>query len=292
MKKLPLFKKVYIEITNLCNLKCEFCPTTNRSPRFMIIEEFMKILDEVKSYTGHIYLHIKGEPLMHPNIGEFLDIANENGLHVNLTTNGTFIANCREVLLNKPSLRQINISLHSLDQNQWYLNQEDYMDNILDFIEEAKDNKIIVALRLWNLSSQKDDNLQKNGYILNRLKEIFNLNFSLIEEFKTKRGIKLSERLYLNEDMEFIWPSLENDIYEEKGFCYGLRDQLGILVDGTVVPCCLDGDGIISLGNIHKTSLEEILNSQRALDIYNGFSNRNAVEDLCKKCGYRSKFGG
>ncbi len=290
MKKLPLFKKVYIEITNLCNLKCEFCPTTNRSPRFMIIEEFKEILNEVKNYTDHIYLHIKGEPLMHPNIGEFLDIANENELYVNLTTNGTLIEKCREVLLNKRSLRQLNISLHSLDQNQWYFNQEDYMDNILDFIEEAKDNKIIIALRLWNLSSQKEDNLQKNGYILNRLEETFNLDFSLIEELKTKRGIKLRERLYLNQDMEFIWPSLDNDIYEEKGFCYGLRDQLGILVDGTVIPCCLDGEGIISLGNIHKASLEEILHSQRALDIYNGFSNRNAVEDLCKKCGYRSKF--
>lgn len=257
----------------------------------MIIEEFKEILNEVKNYTDHIYLHIKGEPLMHPNIGEFLDIANENELYVNLTTNGTLIEKCREVLLNKRSLRQLNISLHSLDQNQWYFNQEDYMDNILDFIEEAKDNKIIIALRLWNLSSQKEDNLQKNGYILNRLEETFNLDFSLIEELKTERGIKLRERLYLNQDMEFIWPSLDNDIYEEKGFCYGLRDQLGILVDGTVIPCCLDGEGIISLGNIHKASLEEILHSQRALDIYNGFSNRNAVEDLCKKCGYRSKFG-
>lgn len=285
------FKKIYIEITNLCNLKCDFCPTTKRASRFMDIQEFEKILDQVKDYTGHIYLHIKGEPLMHPRLGEFLDMANDYKLHVNLTTNGTLIDKCKEILLNKPAIRQVNISLHSLDQNQWYKSRENYMDNILDFIDDAKDNKMIIGLRLWNLSSKKEDNLQKNNYILKRLEESFNIDFSKLEAFQSRRGLKIRDRLYLNEDEEFIWPSLDNDIYEEKGFCYGLRDQLGILVDGSLVPCCLDGEGVINLGNIHESTLDEILKSQRALNIYNNFSNRTAIEELCKKCGYRSKFG-
>lgn len=285
------FKKVYIEITNLCNLKCDFCPTTKRASRFMETHEFERILEDVKNHTEHIYLHIKGEPLMHQRLGDFLDIANEHNLHVNLTTNGTLIDRTRDVLLNKPAIRQINISLHSLEQNQWYSNREDYMDNILSFIEDAKDKKMILGLRLWNLTSKKEDNLQKNNYILKRLEESFNIDFSNLEDFQTRRGIKIRNRLYLNEDEEFIWPSLDNEIYEEKGFCYGLRDQIGILVDGSVVPCCLDGEGVINLGNIHESTLDKILSSDRALNIYNNFSNRNVVEELCRKCGYRSKFG-
>ncbi len=215
----------------------------------------------------------------------------ERNLKVNLTTNGTLINKNMEMLLSKPSLRQINVSLHSLEQNQWFTNKDSYMDDILQFIELAKDKELIVALRLWNLSSQDHENQEKNSFILEKLKDAFHLDYNLAGEFKKKRGLKIKERLYLNEDVEFIWPSLDNDIYEEKGFCYGLRDQLGILVDGTVVPCCLDSEGVINLGNIHEIDLADVLEGSRAKALYDSFSNRTAIEELCKRCGYRAKFG-
>lgn len=284
------FKKVYIEITNICNLKCNFCPVTDRDPKFMNIDEFGFILDEVKEFTDHIYLHVKGEPLIHPELSSFLHMANKKGLKINLTTNGTLIGQNKELLLSIPNLRQINISLHSLEQNQWFNNKEEYMDNIMDFINAAKNSDLIIALRLWNLSSEIEDNLNKNKYMLDRLEEELMLDYKIIDEFSKKRGIKIRDRLYLNEDMKFIWPNLENDIYEETGFCYGLRDQIGILVDGTVIPCCLDGDGVINLGNIFEEKLVKILDNEKAQNIYNSFSNRNAAEELCRRCGYRTKF--
>lgn len=285
------FKKVYIEITNVCNLKCEFCPQDNRKPKFMEKDEFGSILDKVKDYTDYVYFHVKGDPLLHPNLDEFLDMAFEKKLKVNLTTNGTLINKNMEMLLSKPSLRQINVSLHSLEQNQWFTNKDSYMDYILQFIDLAKDKELIVALRLWNLSSETNENQEKNSFILEKLKDAFHLDYNLAGEFKKKRGLKIKERLYLNEDVEFIWPSLDNDIYEEKGFCYGLRDQLGILVDGTVVPCCLDSEGVINLGNIHEIDLADVLEGIRAKALYDSFSNRTAIEELCKRCGYRAKFG-
>lgn len=291
MKGMKRFKKVYIEITNVCNLKCEFCPQDNRKPKFMEKDEFGSILDKVKDYTDYVYFHVKGEPLLHPNLDEFLDMAFERNLKVNLTTNGTLINKNMEMLLSKPSLRQINVSLHSLEQNQWFTNKDSYMDYILQFIELAKDKELIVALRLWNLSSETYENQEKNSFILEKLKDAFHLDYNLAGEFKKKRGLKIKERLYLNEDVEFIWPSLDNDIYEEKGFCYGLRDQLGILVDGTVVPCCLDSEGVINLGNIHEIDLADVLEGSRAKALYDSFSNRTASEELCKRCGYRAKFG-
>lgn len=288
MKRL---KKVYVEITNVCNLKCNFCPTTERQPKFMNIEEFNHILDSVKDFTDYIYLHIKGEPLLHPNLEQFLKLAYEKKLKVNLTTNGTLISKKRNILLSSPSLRQINISLHSLEQNDWYSNKEEYMDNILVFTNEAKEQEsLIVALRLWNLGSEIVDNKIRNKYILDRLEKDLKLEYNILEEFNKKRGIEIRDRLYLNEDLEFIWPDLNNDLYEEHGFCYGLRDQLGILVDGTIIPCCLDGEGKINLGNIFKSNLEDILETERAKEIYSNFSNRIAIEELCKKCGYRDKF--
>ena len=290
MEKKMKFKKVYIEITNVCNLKCDFCPITKREPRFMNLEEFDYILGQVEDLTQYIYLHIKGEPLLHSNLGMFLDLAYKKGLKVNLTTNGIFINRNKDMLLSNPSLRQINISLHSIEQNKWLKGQDKYSDNVLDFIEAAKGKDLIISLRLWNLTSQADENLLKNKFILDKLEERLCLDYKLMERFNEKRGIKIRDRLYLNEDIEFIWPDLKNDIYEENGFCWGLRDQVGILVDGTVVPCCLDGEGIINLGNIFKNSLKDILASDRANNIYDNFSNRKVVEELCKRCGYRTKF--
>lgn len=283
------FKKVYIEITNICNLRCKFCPVTSRTPRYMKSEEFSYIIDIIKEYTDYIYLHVKGEPLNHPQLGVFLDLANEKGLMVNLTSNGTPIKKCQDMLLKKPSLRQINISLHSMEQNELFNNQEEYMDDILNFVDNAKEEKLIVALRLWNLTEEMKGNI-KNKYILARLQRHFNLDFNLLREFNRSRGIKIRDRLYLNEDMEFIWPDLRIDYYKESGFCYGLRDQIAILVDGTVVPCCLDGEGIINLGNIFDESFDNILDKDLAHKIYDGFSNRKAVAELCKRCSYKNKF--
>ncbi|MBQ9267446.1 MAG: radical SAM protein, partial [Clostridia bacterium] len=104
------FKRVYIEITNVCNLKCEFCLPHHRENKFMTFEEFDTILQKIKPYTKYIYLHVKGEPLMHPEVDKFIEYAYENGFYVNLTTNGTLLEKHLSITKN---LRQINISLHA-----------------------------------------------------------------------------------------------------------------------------------------------------------------------------------
>lgn len=285
------FKKVYIEITNTCNLSCDFCPKTERKPKFMSTHEFGFILDGIKDYSNYIYLHVKGEPLLHPQLGEFLDLAYEKGFKVNITTNGTLIKVIKEDLLNKPGLRQINISLHSFDGNEKLKDKDKYLTDILDFIEEARNvETLIIALRLWNLELENLLDRDKNKYILEILEEELGLDYKIEDSISPRRGIKVRERLYLNEDIVFTWPDLKNEIYDDKGFCYGLKDQIGILVDGTIVPCCLDGEGKINLGNIFNDKFEDVLNSRRVNNIINGFSNRKIIEELCRKCGYRHRF--
>lgn len=290
MKKL---KRIYIEITNVCNLACDFCPKTKRKSEFMEVETFNKILDEIKPYTDYIYLHVKGEPLLHPKLDEFLDLSYEKGFKVNITTNGTLINKEKHKLLNKPALRLVNFSMHSFDGNEGGTNKEEYISNIISFVKEDIDNTdILASLRLWNLEEDNIRNLkrQKNRCILEIIEQKFNLSYKIEEKIEKGRGIKISDRVYLNQDFEFEWPDLEKHEDKSKGFCYGARSHMAILVDGTVVPCCLDGEGIIKLGNIHEAHFNEIIQGQRANCMVNGFSNGEVVEELCRKCGYRKRF--
>lgn len=289
MKK---FKKVYVEITNICNLSCNFCPKTKRELKFMDEESFTYIVKAVKPYTDHIYFHLMGEPFLHSKLGRFLEISHDNMMKVNITTNGTLINNVGDILMSSPILRQINISLSSFEANDKSQDLNDYIDNIVDFILEAnKNTNIICSIRLWNMDSEllKGSN-KSNIDILNMLETKLKLDFKLSEKLQESLSVKLKRNVYLNMAEKFEWPDINKVNIDDKVFCYGLRDQMGILVDGTVVPCCLDSESNIPLGNIFQTSIDKILSSERATNLYNGFSRRCAVEELCKRCAYVKRY--
>ena len=289
MKK---FKKVYIEITNLCNLSCNFCPKTARELKLMEEDSFLHIVKAVKPYTDYIYFHLMGEPFLNPKLDRFLEISSENGLKVNITTNGTLINDVKELLIISPALRQVNISLSSFEANEKTENLKEYINNVVNFILEANEkSNIIISLRLWNMDSDElRGSNQANGDILNLIEHKLELDFKLGERLLESNNIKLKDNVYLNMAEKFNWPDINQTDTEDSMFCYGLRDHIGVLVDGTVVPCCLDSEGNIPLGNIFETPLEEILESERASNMYQGFSRRYAVEPLCKRCGYAKRY--
>lgn len=291
MKK---FKKFYIEVTSVCNLACTFCPPTKREKSFIAIDDFKKRLEQIKPHTDSIYLHVKGEPLLHPKIDQLLDLSYEHGFKVNITTNGTLITKNKAKLLDKPALRQMNFSLHSFDGHIGSTNKEAYVMTVLSFIKEALEStSIIFSLRLWNLRKDTATNLElnRNRQVLEIIEREFNLDYQIEEKFERGSGIKIADRVYINQDHEFEWPDLNAEEDEGKGFCHGLRNQAAILANGTVVPCCLDGEGIINLGNINQTNFSDIVEGERATRLVDGFSRREAVEELCRKCGYRKRFG-
>jgi radical SAM protein with 4Fe4S-binding SPASM domain len=287
MKK---YKKVYIEITNICNLNCNFCPKTNRQLKYMNREEFMHVINQVKPYTDHVYFHLMGEPLLSTEIGAFLKICGDKGIKVNLTTNGTLIKRAGPQLLKAPSLRKVSFSLHSFEANEMDGPLKQYVSDIIEFIEEAIVKGIICELRLWNVDSEgiKASN-KMNSDIAELLEQALNIKFSLIGDIGRHNNLKLKDNLYLHLAHKFEWPDIEGEIEEQQVFCYGLRDQFGILVDGTVVPCCLDKEGTIALGNIFDQPLDQILNGERAQRVYRGFTERTAAEELCRKCGYAKR---
>ncbi len=294
------FKKVYIEITNVCNLRCSFCPETKRSPEFMTFETFQRILEQIKPYTDYVYFHVKGEPLLHPRLAEFLDLCETYGLKANITTNGTLIQEAADKLLMKPALRQINFSLHCSDVSDSACGRNDYLSRIFSFIHRSvKTSPTIISLRLWNLRQPGAETGQarQNPEILSQIEAAFGLERAIDAHIDSARGIKLADKVFLSQDAEFEWPSLEKKHREEyiealfsQCFCYGMKSQIAVLVDGTVVPCCLDGEGVIDLGNINATPFSEIIISDRAKNIHEGFSKKEAFEPLCRTCTYRHRF--
>ena len=284
------FKKIYIEITNICNLKCSFCPDHKRKKEYMDINNFNTIIKKIKKYTDLVALHIKGEPLLHPNLKEILEICEKENIKINITTNGTLLKDKIKIITKYKSVRQINISVHSINKNEnnKKYNTYTYMKDILESVKKIKEeSNIIISYRLWNLENleQNDENIE----ILKMLENEYNQD-ELINKMKKQKFIELEENIFINQDIEFKWPSLETEIISEEGRCMGLKHQIGILVDGNVVPCCLDQNGDINLGNILKQDLEEILNSQLSKEIINGFNQNKIIHNLCKRCGFRTKF--
>lgn len=288
------FKKIYIEITNRCNLSCSFCPPTKRPGAMMTPEQFAAVLDAIKPWTDYIYLHVKGEPLLHPQLGALLATAREKGLYVNLTTNGTLLPKAAPTLMAHPA-RQINLSLHSFEANDLKplgMTFTDYIMSTLDFAKAYSPEFGITCLRLWNLDPEQMSAPQreKNTLILDAIRRTFEFDGSLDHRDYAYRDVRLAERTYLSFDHEFCWPALDAPDFGPDGSCHGLKSHIAILCDGTVVPCCLDGDGIIDLGNIFQNALEEILNTPRAQALVTGFQNRHIEEPLCRRCGYRTRF--
>ncbi len=275
------FSKVYLEISNVCNLKCSFCPGTRRLPRVMEEGQFALLLSKLRPWTDYLYFHLMGEPLCHPQLERFLFLAGEAGLRVILTTNGTLLEKQKEILLGSPALHKVNISLHAFEANDLAVPFERYLQGCFDFGKAAEGKKLVVY-RLWNQGGLEE----KNQVILQSLEQAFPKPW--VQE---RRGIRIGQRVYLEYGDKFDWPDLSAQEGGQEVFCYGLRDQLGVLCDGTVVPCCLDHEGDLALGNLFVQDLNEILEAPRAKAIFEGFQNRKAVEELCRKCGYARRFG-
>ena len=274
------FRKIYVEISNVCNLSCAFCPGTKRPKGRMTPERFRALAPKLRPYTEFLYFHLMGEPLCHPDLAEFLAIAYEHGFKVILTTNGTLLARQQETLLSAPALHKVNISLHAFEANDLAVPFEAYLADCLAFGKAAGGEKLVVY-RLWNHGGAD----QRNEEILAALQAAFPAPW-----VTEARGTRLAPKTYLEYGDKFDWPDLTAPEGSPDLFCYGLRDQLGILWDGTVVPCCLDHEGDLALGNAFTQDLEEILTSPRAKAIYDGFSQRQAAEELCRRCGYARRF--
>ncbi len=242
----------------------------------MTVEQFEEILRKIYQYTSIIYLHVKGEPLLHPQLKEMMDLADKYGLKVNLTTNGTLFPELAKMLGTCPALNKIYFSLHSENKIP------NYCEKIFDHIKDLSP-KTTVIYRLWTL---KDNQLDESSTrIVNKMIHYYNLSKEIVKKIKLEKNIKIKSTIYVDKDNQFEWPEISD--YKSNGYCHALKTQIAILVDGTVVPCCLDADAKIPLGNIFDNELEMIINSEKYQKLKKSFQDRKPTEKLCQSCKYK-----
>lgn len=278
-----MFKRVYVEITNVCNLACSFCPGTGREPRFLTPEEFRLLAERLRRHTRYLYFHVMGEPLLHPQLPELLAIAGELGFRVCITTNGTLLPEAAAKLLAAPALHKVSVSLHSFEGNNGG-DMTAYLRGVWDFCTAAAQKGVLCALRLWNEGGAE----ARNGEIVDFLSAATGLDVAHLPRDGAGNR-RLGTGLYLESARRFDWPA-PDAAESDTQFCHALRQQIAVLCDGTVVPCCLDGEGRIPLGNLFARTLPEILDTPRARAMREGFSRRQPSEALCRRCGYAARF--
>ena len=248
----------------------------------MSVEEFQLIVDKIRPFTNYIYLHVLGEPLLHPQLNEILMVAESAGLNINITTNGGLLAKKKEILL-KHSIRQINISLHDAEENIAPEKWNEYLETALNFSTSLAP-KTYICLRLWNITNKTSSDFNK--LCLEKIASKFNLSTEILNENPNGNGLKLAEHIFLQRAPRFEWPDEKQKGTQTQKTCYALRDHIAILADGQVVPCSLDADANMKLGNIFTDNLSEILQTKRAKDIKKGFEQRKVVEPICATCGF------
>lgn len=278
-----MLKKAYLEITDICNLNCSFCHGTSRRKGFISVENFTSAAEKLRKVTEYLYLHLMGEPLLHPELEKILEVCTELKFRTVITTNGVLLGEKGDILLSSPALYKVSISLHSFEANDKTLIDFDtYLDNICRFALSASKKDILVSMRLWNNGGK--DSLNDN------IKAVLGRYFT-DEPKENRKGLTLAKNVFLEYGDKFDWPDVNAEERNVR-FCMGLRDHIGVLFDGTVVPCCLDADGNIPLGNIFNEDIEDILKSGKAKEIYDGFTSHKPTEEMCKRCGYAERFSG
>ncbi len=285
------FYRIYIELTNVCGLRCSFCPTKALPNRVMDLVFFESIIKQACSYTNEIACHVVGDPLTQSNLHAYLDIIHKYRLKALLTTSGYFLKKHSHETLFHPCVKQINISLNSFNKNDTSLTFEQYITPILALCDTklTRKEELFINLRVWNLDEQMSERAF-NDTLFNKLSDNFNIELSLDNIYSEHpKSIRLASKILVHFDNYFEWPSLKNQNYGD-GTCQGLQSHIAILASGEVVPCCLDCDGIMVLGDLHHSTLKEILTSKRAETIVDGFKEGKAVEELCQKCSYKRRF--
>ncbi len=285
------FYRIYIEITNICGLRCSFCPTKNLPNKTMSLDFFESIIQEAQAFTNEIACHVVGDPLTLSNLDAYLDIIHKYKMKAILTTSGYFMKKHANSTLFHPSVKQINISLNAFNKNDTAITFEQYMHPILNFCHEKirRKKESFINLRVWNL----DEVMSEKSFNL-KLFELLNREFNVELELeslnpKERKGIRLGYKSVLHFDNYFEWPSLSNPNYGH-GTCQGLDSHIAILANGKVVPCCLDNDGVIELGNINQKPLKNILEDSRATKMRKAFALGHCSEELCLKCDYKTRF--
>ena len=269
-----MLKRVYLEITNACNLNCTFC-TNSKGHNYLNLLEIDNYTSQIKKHCDYIYLHVLGEPLLHPNFNEILNILDNKNISLQLVTNGTLLYKYPDIL-NHKCLRKLSISIHSIDGIEV---ENSYFETIDILIRNVKDTQLELRFYDFNNLSNKLRNY------LDRLKKEYSFDIT-----NKQNSYKLKNNVYIYFQQFFKWPNINDPVVGDTGTCHGAIDMIAINSNSDVTICCLDPLAHNHIGNLKHMSLDEILNSEEYKKYINDFRNRKINSDLCKRCSYRLRF--
>ncbi|MBR2722761.1 MAG: SPASM domain-containing protein [Lentisphaeria bacterium] len=275
------FKHIYLEITDICDRHCSFCPEVRREKLFMPADEAENYLKQIAELSEAVYFHIQGEPLLHPDFERISSFAKKCGLILKLTTNASHLKKYSDYLLSG-IFYQINFSMQSLNEVsvcERLRVQQDIADFTLTALDKCPD--MYINFRWWqDLPPDLDFFCVRFGIERDRWLPV-----------QGRNNTRIIGRLYSSFDREFVWPS-ESSARDggSHGTCKGLIDHCGILCDGRVVPCCLDAGGELVLGNLLQDKLLNILESPQACAMADGFRHNKCIHKLCRNCNFARRF--
>lgn len=282
-----MLDRIYIEISNICNLQCTFCPVVERDKKIMSFADFQHVINEAKPLAKEVCLHLMGEPTAHPEFVKIVKYCEEIGVQLKITTNGLLVKKHRQILFSK-AIKQINFSVQSYKDNFPDKSLTDYMLSLFEFCDylRAVNPETYVNFRLWNLGAQSSE----NEICISLIERYFCTSINRQVDVGFQKSKRIKHRFYLHFDSRFEWPSEQLPYQGSVGRCHGVTGHIGIHADGTVVPCCLDKEAKIKLGNVFEQSLNAILYGERAQNMREGFQLFELRETLCQHCSFVNRF--
>lgn len=305
----PLPFYLVIEPTNLCNLRCIACPTgtnkLNRLARSMSLQEFKKIVDEVRSYIAHIDLWNLGEPFLHKDILQMVRYATESGIRIRICTNGTFfkdIEYCKYVV--KSGLYYLIICLDGADHETYnkYRKGADFSAVIKGFEliyqakKELKSRKPIVELQfivMKHNEHQRQMMLEMSGKLhadVYREKAV-GIGFDGSDFQKVAKEIFPRDtsfnRNYVEKDGLFV-----NEVAVPNS-CSSIEYYTVINSNGDVTPCCSDLASFHIMGNIFRDDLRDIWRNGKYQNLRRKIHADRKSLPVCGTCldGRSNSFG-
>lgn len=313
-----MIRNLFIEITNNCNFNCTFCPNSimKRDRGLMESELFFKIIDEIyeKKMSANVHFHLMGEPFLHPKVGEFIKYCGEKEVNIGLISNISLLekVNIKEIL---KFVGHLEISLQSFDDESFAsrkatrLTFEEYITSIKNLIEMKLSAKSKTVLNITMIENSKNSvkNFKDDSKFIDsnkRLQYFFDTHWhEFFVHMEQKYGTpytKIDNLNFKNFNHEFLPGVIFNTrcvitwgntmcktnkiIPAIRAKCNALHQQLGILWNGDVVPCCLDYDGNVKLGNVQNQSLEDVINSEYYKSMKASFKTGKLLHTYCKKC--------
>lgn len=249
-----------IEPTNHCNLKCPECPsglgTLTRPLGLLKIEDFKKIIEQIRDTGFYIQLFFQGEPFINKQLPSMIKYATENNIYISISTNGHFIntKNVDYILENAPD--KLIFSIDGLDEKSY----QNY--RIGGTFKQADEGLKLLTKRKQELDKKKP--FVEFQFIVmkqneHQLEDVLKYGQDVGVDkvvFKTMQVSSLDNALYFLPSKEkYRRYNIDSGKYniknKLKNHCFALWRTSVITWDGRAVPCCFDKDADFELGRLN-----------------------------------------